>query len=150
MISVSCFVDKQHFITVFLTMNPPQAVRQVILAVHRLVTRGDVTKVSSLLHAVWWRKGLKGKQTVVAVHLRWYICRRQKQFQSSNSHKTMQIHAIKNRWGNFMVWVIQNTITKTNLILIHNGLSHPVKWQIMTEAHRIIIRIHTVEWNEKA
>lgn len=55
-------------------MYPPQAVRQVILAVDRLVARGDVAEVAGLLHAVWWGKGLKRKQAMVAVHFCWYIC----------------------------------------------------------------------------
>lgn len=59
-------------------MYPPQAVRQVILAVDRLIARGNVTKVAGLLHTIWWREGLKGKQAVVAVHLRREICQKQK------------------------------------------------------------------------
>lgn len=61
-------------IIVHLTVYPPQAVRQIVLAVDRLITGGDVTKVAGLLHAVWWREGLEGKQAVVAVDLRRYIC----------------------------------------------------------------------------
>lgn len=60
----------------FLTLYPPQTVRQVVLAVHRLVAGGDVAEVAGLLHAVGWREGLKGKQAVVAVHLRGYVCQR--------------------------------------------------------------------------
>lgn len=80
----------------FLTVYPPQAVRQVILAVDRLIARGDVTKVAGLLHTVWWREGLKGKQAVVAVHLRRNICQRQKQFQKKKRqlHKHMQIQQL--------------------------------------------------------
>lgn len=55
-------------------MYPPQAVRQIILAVDRLITGGDVTEVAGLLHAVWRGEGLEGKQAVVAVNLRWHIC----------------------------------------------------------------------------
>lgn len=62
------------FLRLFLTVYPPQAVRQIILAVDRLITGGDVTEVAGLLHAVWWREGLEGKQAVVAVNLRRYIC----------------------------------------------------------------------------
>lgn len=59
-------------------MYPPQAVGQIILAVDCLVAGGDIAEVAGLLHAVWWREGLEGKQAVVAVHLRRYICQRQK------------------------------------------------------------------------
>lgn len=62
------------FLVLFLTVYPPQAVRQIVLAVDRLITGGDVTEVAGLLHAVWWREGLEGKQAVVAVNLRRYIC----------------------------------------------------------------------------
>lgn len=55
-------------------MYPPQAVRQIILAVDRLITGGDVTEVAGLLHAVWRGEGFEGKQAVVAVNLRRYIC----------------------------------------------------------------------------
>lgn len=87
--SVLCFFERQ-----FLTMYPPQAVRQIILAVDRFVAGGDVAEVAGLLHAVWWGKRLQGKQAMIAVHLRWYICQRQKQFQKENDnmlvHKHMQ------------------------------------------------------------
>lgn len=56
-----------------LTLYPPQAVGQVVLAVHCLVAGGDVAEVAGLLHAVGWREGFEGKQAVVAVHLRWYV-----------------------------------------------------------------------------
>lgn len=62
------------FLIFFPTVYPPQAVRQIVLAVDRLITGGDVTEVAGLLHAVWWREGLEGKQAVVAVNLRRYIC----------------------------------------------------------------------------
>ena len=82
-------------------MYPPQAVGQVILAVDCLVAGSDVAEVAGLLHAVWWREGLEGEQAVVTVHLRRYICQRQKQFQkkkqNKNGHATAQPHAIKNR-----------------------------------------------------
>lgn len=54
-------------------MYPPQAVRQVILAVDGLVAGGDVAEVAGLLHAVGWREGLEGEEAVVAVHLRRHI-----------------------------------------------------------------------------
>lgn len=60
-------------------MYPPQTVRQVILAVDGLVAGGDVAEVAGLLYAVWWGEWLKGEQAVVAIHLRRYICQRQKQ-----------------------------------------------------------------------
>lgn len=60
-----------------LTLYPPQAVRQVVLAVHCLVAGGDVAEVAGLLHAVGWREGFEGKQAVVAVHLRWYVCHKE-------------------------------------------------------------------------
>lgn len=63
-----------------LTLYPPQAVRQVVLAVHCLVAGGDVAEVAGLLHAVGWREGFKGKQAVVAVHLRWYVCHKKTRF----------------------------------------------------------------------
>lgn len=56
-----------------LTMYPPQAVGQVILAVDRLVAGGDVAEVAGLLHVVGWRKRFKWEQAMVAVHLRRYI-----------------------------------------------------------------------------
>lgn len=62
----------------FLTMYPPQTVRQVIFAVDRLIAGGDVTEIAGLLHTIRWREGLKGKQAVVTVHLRRNICQRQK------------------------------------------------------------------------
>lgn len=71
-------------------MYPPQAIRQVILAVDRLIARGNVTKVAGLLHAIWWREGLKGKQAVVAVHLRWDICQKQKRIKKKK--KITQLH----------------------------------------------------------
>lgn len=64
----------------FLTLYPPQAVRQVVLAVHRLVAGGDVAEVAGLLHAVGRREGFEGKQAVVAVNLRRNICQKQKPF----------------------------------------------------------------------
>lgn len=72
------------------TVYPPQAVRQVILAVDRLIARGDITEVAGLLHTIWWKEGLKGKQAVVAIHLRWYICQREKQYIYIQMHKNMQ------------------------------------------------------------
>lgn len=57
-----------------LTLYSPQTIRQVVLAVHRLVAGGDVAEVAGLLHAVGWREGLEGKEAVVAVHFRWYVC----------------------------------------------------------------------------
>lgn len=66
-------------------MYSPQAVRQVILGVDSLVARGNVAKVAGLLHAVWWEERLKGEQTVVAIHLRWYICQKPKQFQHKSN-----------------------------------------------------------------
>lgn len=63
-----------------LTLYPPQAVRQVVLAVHCLVAGGDVAEVAGLLHAVGWREGFEGKQAVVAVHLRRYACHKKKLF----------------------------------------------------------------------
>lgn len=51
------------------TVYPPQAVRQVILAVDSLVAGGDVAEVAGLLHAVGWRKRFKREQAVVTVHL---------------------------------------------------------------------------------
>lgn len=68
----------------FLTMYPPQTVRQVILAVDCFVAGSDVAEIAGLLHAVWRGKGLEGEQTVVAVYLRWYICQREKQFQGKS------------------------------------------------------------------
>lgn len=56
------------------TVYPPQAVRQVILAVDSLVAGGDVAEVAGLLHTVRWWEWFKGEQAVVAVHLTWYIC----------------------------------------------------------------------------
>lgn len=60
----------------FITVYPPQAVRKVILAVDSLVAGGHVAEVAGLLHAVWWRQGLKREEAVVAVHLRGYVCQR--------------------------------------------------------------------------
>lgn len=51
--SVLCFFVIL-FITMFLTMYSPQAVRQVILAVDSLVAGGDIAEIAGLLHAVWW------------------------------------------------------------------------------------------------
>lgn len=100
--SLLCAFEKQSLITAFLTVYPPQAVRQVILAVDRLVAGGDVAEIAGLLHAVWWREGLEGEEAVVAVHLRWYICQRQKWFQKQKTkHATAQPHAVKNRPNNF-------------------------------------------------
>lgn len=52
-------------------MYPPQAVRQVVLAVDGLVAGSDVAEVTGLLQAVGRWDRLQGKQAVVAVHLRW-------------------------------------------------------------------------------
>lgn len=57
----------------FITLYPPQAVWQVILAVDRLVAGGDVAEVAGFLHAVRRGERLEGKQAVVAVHFRRYI-----------------------------------------------------------------------------
>lgn len=70
-----------------LTLYPPQAVRQVVLAVHCLVAGGDVAEVAGLLHAVGWREGFEGKQAVVAVHLRWYVCHKKKVFLKAKMHR---------------------------------------------------------------
>lgn len=77
-----------YIVNAFPTMYPPQAVRQVVLAVDCLVARCDVAEVAGLLHAIWWREGLEGEEAVVAVHLRWYICQRQQRFQKGKSNKT--------------------------------------------------------------
>lgn len=53
-------------------MYPPEAVRQVIFAVHCLVTGSDVTEVAGFLKTVGWGKGFQGKEAVVAVYLRWH------------------------------------------------------------------------------
>lgn len=76
-----CVSERLFLTTTFLTVYPPQAVRQVVLAVDCLVAGGDVAEVAGLLQAVWWGEGLEGEQAVVAVHLRRYICQRQRQFQ---------------------------------------------------------------------
>lgn len=70
-------------------MYPPQAVRQVILAVDSLVAGGDVAEVAGLLHAVWWGEGLEGEQAVVTIHLRRYICHRQRQKKPNMIHTVM-------------------------------------------------------------
>lgn len=62
------------------TLYPPEAVRQVVLAVDCLVAGGDVAEVAGLLHAVGRREGFEGKQAVVAVHLRWYVCHKKIRF----------------------------------------------------------------------
>ena len=80
----SCLFEKHLLIVTFPTMYPPQAVRQVILAVYSLVAWGDVAKVAGLLHAVWWGEGLEGEQAVVAVHLRWYIWQKQTTYRREN------------------------------------------------------------------
>lgn len=54
----------------FLTMYPPETVRQVIFAVDRLVTGSDVTEVAGFLEAVRGKKRLQGKEAMVAVYLR--------------------------------------------------------------------------------
>jgi len=74
---VLCYFGRTFHINICITVYPPQAVRQVILAVDSLVAGGDVAEVAGLLHAVWWGHGLKREQAVVAVHLRRYICQRQ-------------------------------------------------------------------------
>lgn len=58
----------------YLTMYPPQAVRQIILAVHRLVTGSDVTEVAGFLHSIGRRDGLEWEQAVVAVNFCWNTC----------------------------------------------------------------------------
>lgn len=55
----------------FRTMYPPETVRQVVFAVDRLVTGSDVIEVAGFLEAVGGKKGLQGKEAMVAVHLRW-------------------------------------------------------------------------------
>ena len=78
-------------------MYPPQAVRQIILAVDRLVAGGDVAEVAGLLHAVWWGKRLEGEQAVVAVHLRWYICQTEKRFQRQKINQMCHATAQTNK-----------------------------------------------------
>lgn len=58
-----------------LTVYPPEAVGQVIFAVHSFVTGSDVTEVACFVEPIEWRQRLQGKEAMIAVHFCGNACK---------------------------------------------------------------------------